>query len=595
MTLTPQRWGWRGVSGSPKDWLHSPAPVMLAAALLLVVGIVGALIAESDFRAQKVEQVRAHARVLASSVSAALAFQDAAEGAQAVVAIAAAPDVGAVAVYHSDGTLFVARDGQAGPPPSRAPEAPLAYFRDGYAIAAEPVLQSGTRLGTVYVQVTPSVGAARWMRYLGVGLLLLMAVLVLAIVAAAQRGQHLANTELARRAEELARTNARLSREVAERQKAESALVHAQKMEAIGQLTGGVAHDFNNLLMVISSGLRLLETRDDEKKRASIVNAMQHAVDRGANVTKQLLAFSRRQKLSPEVALVQARLNNLRPLLERSLREDITLGFDFRGDDLAVKIDPGQFDLCILNLAVNARDAMPKGGALVVRVEEVHESRTSMAAIRVADTGFGMSPEIVARAFDPFFSTKDVGKGTGLGLSQVYGFALQSGGRCEIESEVDRGTTVTLLLPITEEPVAPRDSDSKDENMGAGSVLMVEDDETVGALVEEMLSDLGYDVVRVSNAHDALTKLADGAASVDVVFSDIIMPGRMSGIDLAREVKRRRPDLPVLLTTGYGGHEEIEAHDFPVLRKPYERHELGAALSRVMTHARRDDGRQKAI
>lgn len=565
----------------PRSWLRSPAPVLLVAALLVAVGLAGVLAAEADFRAQKVEQARAHARVLASSVSAALAFEDAAEAAQAIAAMAAAPDIGAIAVYDGDGRQFAVRDGPFDPAPASAVDAPSAAFADGHAAAAEPVLQSGARLGAVYVRVLPGAGAARWIRYLGVGLLLVMAILLLAIVAAAQRGQQLANAELQRRADALTRTNAQLSKEVAERQKAESALAHAQKMEAIGQLTGGVAHDFNNLLMVISSGLRLLETRADEKQRASIVTAMQQAVERGANVTRQLLAFSRRQRLSPQVALLQERLTNLRPLLERSLREDIALRFDFRGEDPAVKVDPGQFDLAVLNLAVNARDAMAKGGELIVRVEPVEQTGAAFAAVRVIDNGAGMSPEVQARAFDPFFSTKEVGKGTGLGLSQVYGFAMQSGGRCEIDSAPGAGTSVSLILPLTDEAPARAAPETKDDRRGAGAVLMVEDDEAVGAMVAAMLDDLGYDVVRASSAPEAIAKLGE-AREVDIVFSDIIMPGGMSGIDLAREVRRRRPELPILLTTGYGGHGELDAHDFPVLRKPYDRDELGAMLGRML-------------
>lgn len=565
----------------PQSWLRSPAPVIMVAALLLVVGVAGALIAESDFRGQKVEQARAHARVLASSVTAALAFQEPSEAAQAVSAMSAAPDIGAVGVYDAGGLLVVAADGPLGPPPERAAAMEYSGFRDGYAVAIEQVEQNGVVLGQVYVRIVTPAGASRWMRYLGVGILLLMSILVLAIVAAAQRGQHMANAELERRAAELARTNARLLKEVADRKKAENALAHAQKMEAIGQLTGGVAHDFNNLLMVISSGLRLLETRDDENKRAAIVAAMQQAVERGANVTKQLLAFSRRQKLSPEATLVQQRLENLRPLLERSLREDITLKFDFRGPDVAVKIDPGQFDLAVLNLAVNARDAMPDGGKLTLCVDTVREGAEAQAMVSVVDTGAGMSPEVKAKAFDPFFSTKEVGKGTGLGLSQVYGFSVQSGGRCELESEPGRGTTVRLYLPVTDETPARAEPQLRDERKAAGAILMVEDDDSVSAMVGEMLSDLGYQVTRVASAKEALSKLADGAACVDIVFSDIVMPGGMSGIDLAREVKRRRPDLPILLTTGYGGHEELDAHEFPVLRKPYNREELSAALSRA--------------
>jgi len=311
---------------------------------------------------------------------------------------------------------------------------------------------------------------------------------------------------------------------------------------------------------------------------------MRQAVDRGANVTRQLLTFARRQKLSPEVALLQERLSSIEPLLERSMREDVTLKRDFRGEDLAVKIDPGQFDLAVLNLAINARDAMPKGGSLTLRVEKVREGREAFAAIRIIDTGAGMSPEVKARAFDPFFTTKDVGNGTGLGLSQVYGFALQSGGRCEIDSAPGLGTTVTLLLPLAEEAPARPPAKASERNVSTGAVLMVEDDEGVGAMVAEMLADLGYEVTCVTNAQEALTRLDQDGAAVDVVFSDIIMPGGMTGIDLAREVRQRRPALPILLTTGYGGHDELEPHEFPVLRKPYDRDELGRALSRVMRH-----------
>jgi len=566
------------ISGSGVAFAAGLAAVLLGLALLMAV------INESEYQRQQTRELETQAQIVAASVAPALMFYNNANAQEYLDALQANPAIAAAAVYDVSGRRIAAfhRPGRDPPPATFSPEPPRQRGR--LITSSTTVERDGAPLGAVLLQTEVESALQRAARYAAIGIVIVLAALVIVVLGLAQGALRTANAELARRADELSRTNARLSREIAERQKAESALAHAQKMEAIGQLTGGVAHDFNNLLMVISSGLRLLETRDDEKKRAAIVTAMQQAVERGANVTKQLLAFSRRQKLSPEVTLVQERLANLRPLLERSLREDITLRFDFHDADVAVKVDPGQFDLAVLNLAVNARDAMPKGGDLVVRVEKIVEAGQAMAAVSILDTGSGMSPEVRARAFDPFFSTKETGKGTGLGLSQVYGFALQSGGRCELESELGRGTKVTMLLPSTHEaPVRPG-APAKVESGGAGAILMVEDDDSVSAMVGEMLTDLGYQVVHVANAQDALKKLADGASAVDIVFSDIIMPGGMSGIDLAREVKRRRPDLPILLTTGYGGHEELETHDFPVLRKPYNREELSAALARVTAH-----------
>jgi signal transduction histidine kinase/CheY-like chemotaxis protein len=447
-----------------------------------------------------------------------------------------------------------------------------------------PVVHGGDRLGWVYVELTAGSGAARWIRYVGVALLLLMAVVLIALASAAQRALAAANAELVRRADALAESNAQLTTEISERQKAQAALAQAQKMEAIGQLTGGIAHDFNNLLMVISSGLRLLESRKGEERREAIVTSMRQAVDRGAALTKQLLAFSRRQKLAPEVVIAQDRIQMLRTLLERSLREDIALKFDFIVESSPIKVDPAQFDLAILNLAVNARDAMPNGGLISIQISELSDGAEDSVIVSVADNGAGMSAEVAARAFDPFFTTKEVGKGTGLGLSQVYGFALQSGGRCELESAEGFGTTVTLTLPRSDEAPAQARPPAKALSAGAGTVLVVEDDDAVADLVCEMVSDLGYKATRAPNAQDALERIERGL-SVDIVFSDIIMPGGLNGIELASELRRRSPALPILLTTGYAGRsEEFETKGFRILRKPYDKDELGAALAEVTAH-----------
>jgi signal transduction histidine kinase/CheY-like chemotaxis protein len=564
---------------------RSPALALLAALLLVLAGVTGAWMSERDFREQKVEQARAHAQVLAASVGAALAFEDESEARQAIDALTANPDISAVGVYTETGALFASRSNDGRRPPASLDGMAARGYGGGHARVIAPVTQNQSNFGAVYVELSAGAGAERWMRYIGVALLLVMAGIMVALVAAAQRALSAANEELTRRADALAQSNAQLTSEVTERQKAQSALAQAQKMEAIGQLTGGVAHDFNNLLMVVSSGLRLLETRDDPEKRASIVASMRQAVDRGAGLTKQLLAFSRRQKLTPEVVVIEDRIEGLSALLERSLREDIALKLDFDGTPHAAKIDPGQFELAILNLAVNARDAMPSGGVISIQVRQNRELDGDWIAVSVTDTGVGMSRGVQARAFDPFYTTKEVGKGTGLGLSQVYGFALQSGGRCEIDSTEGRGAIVTLLLPPTDEPVPAKPKlEAKSATNGAGAVLVVEDDDNVASLVCEMINDLGYSATRVPTAHAALERIERGPP-VDLVFSDIVMPGGLSGIELAGELRRRKPELPILLTTGYAGRgEEEEVEGFPVLRKPYDRDALGAALASVASH-----------
>jgi signal transduction histidine kinase/ActR/RegA family two-component response regulator len=388
----------------------------------------------------------------------------------------------------------------------------------------------------------------------------------------------------------LEEANKHLRLEMEERARVEETLRQAQKIEAIGQLTGGVAHDFNNLLMVISGGLDMLDRQADPNRRRRLMDGMIQAAQRGASLTRQLLAFSRRQKLRPESLDIAAQIGGMRELLDRSLRGDVHVEFDFPNSLWPVEVDPGELELVILNLAVNARDAMPSGGTIIVRGENVPNWTDEQVAgdyvrLSVVDTGIGMSPEIVSRVFEPFFTTKDVGKGSGLGLAQVHGFATQSKGTVRIQSKVGRGTSIELYLPRS------FDIPSKERHLidltrvrpkksSQGRTLLVEDDDEVAALVAEMLSQLGYDVTRAASAAAALGALADGR-SVDVVFSDIMMPGGMNGVELALEIKRRRSDIPVLLTSGYAeaAAHEAEAADIQILAKPYHIDELAAALN----------------
>ena len=372
---------------------------------------------------------------------------------------------------------------------------------------------------------------------------------------------------------------------------AERQLRQTQKIEAIGQLTGGVAHDFNNLLMVILGGLSMIERPGDPARRGRILDGMRQAAERGASLSRQLLAFARRQPLKPEPVDLHAQLDGMRDLLDRALRGDVHVRTELADDLWTILADPAELELVLLNLCVNARDAMPNGGDITisacnVRDAEARDERGDFVRLSVADTGSGMSDEILAHVFEPFFTTKEVGKGSGLGLPQVYGFAEQSGGSVRIESKVDEGTTVTLMLPRTDRPavaVEPIIDVGQDRPKASGSVLLVEDDEEVSTLVCEMLVELGYDVTRASSAEGALGALAD-ARLVDIVFSDIMMPGPMNGLDLARETRRRRPGLPVLLTSGYADAAMREAarEDIRVLTKPYDIEALAEALSEVL-------------
>lgn len=399
---------------------------------------------------------------------------------------------------------------------------------------------------------------------------------------------------VAERTRALQEANAELRIQMAERARVEEALRQAQRIEAIGQLTGGVAHDFNNLLMVISGGLEMLRRSRQPDRRERLMDGMQQAAQRGAVLTRQLLAFSRCQKLKPEPVNVARQIGGMRELLDRSLRGDVHVTFEFASDLWPVEVDAAELEFVVLNLTVNARDAMPNGGLIIVRAENCamlnrDELNGNYVRLSVSDTGTGIAPEVLARVFEPFYTTKEIGKGSGLGLAQVHGFASQSHGAVQIDSTVGHGTTVSLYLPRSEK--SPREQDHRInvpvEGPAArpvGSVLLVEDDDEVAKLASEMLDQLGYEVVRVASATAALGALANGR-TIDVVFSDIMMPGGMNGVELAREIRNRRMELPVLLTSGYAEAAALEAKaaGIHILPKPYGLDDLSAALGGLVT------------
>ncbi len=376
------------------------------------------------------------------------------------------------------------------------------------------------------------------------------------------------------------RRTKRLYDEADRREAAESALRQSQRLEAIGQLTGGVAHDFNNLLMIISGSLQRLRGELTDKKHMRLLDMMATATQRGETLTRQLLTYSRQQTLTPQIIDLSQRLPLLRELLVRSLRTDIEIKVDVPDSVCAIRVDPGEFELAILNLAVNAKDAMPAGGTLSIRAKPVTLKGEAMEeglsgefiAIRVADTGHGIPADVLARVFEPFFTTKEVGKGTGLGLSQVYGFAKQSSGTATITSTEGRGTAITIYLPRSHEVPQPISPQSQIETPAepAGTVLLVEDNADVAEVGAGFFHQLGYRVRSVTNAQAALAALRlEG--DVDLVFSDILMPGGMNGLDLAREIGERFPNIPVLLTTGYSASaQDAVRQGVVVLQKPYD-------------------------
>jgi two-component system NtrC family sensor kinase len=376
------------------------------------------------------------------------------------------------------------------------------------------------------------------------------------------------------------RRTRRLYDEAERREAAEGALRQAQRLEAIGQLTGGVAHDFNNLLMVISGSLHRLRSQLTDSKYMRPLDMIATATQRGETLTRQLLTYSRQQTLSPAVIELRERLPLIRELLTRSLRTDIDIKVEVPDAACAVHVDPGEFELAILNLAINAKDAMPHGGSLSIRAKRVTLKGEATAeglagdfvAVRVADTGHGIPADVMNRIFEPFFTTKEVGKGTGLGLSQVYGFAKQSGGTATVSSAEGRGTTVTLFLPRSHqqpEVFAPSETQVPAQAETAGTVLLVEDNDDVAEVSASYMRQLGYRVRSVANVQAALAALRLDP-QVDLVFSDILMPGARNGLHLAREIEERFPDIPVLLTTGYSaGAQDAVRYGVVVLQKPY--------------------------
>ncbi len=560
----------------------APGVTATVAIGLLVASLVLGFYNERAGRAQSLHQAEVQAEILAASVAAPLAFDDRMATQEYVDALKADPGVQAAAAYSPDGR-FVAgfhRDGSA-PPPETIRVGPPRLAGDTLAVTA-PARQGETTLGSIYLRTKVESFARRASHYLGIAIVVMMASLLVAALGAATAS--------------LSAAHRRLQEEIREREQAQEALRQAQKMEAMGQLTGGVAHDFNNLLMVASSGLDLMDRTNDPIRLDRLKQGIRHAIDRGAKLTQQLLVFSRRTPMKSEVVDLGKQLDGFSELLNHSLRENISVQIEAAPGLWPVEVDPAQLEVALLNIALNARDAMPGGGAIRIALRNApgHGGRDDRVELAVSDHGVGMAPEILPRIFEPFFTTKGVGEGTGLGLSQVYGFVRASGGEVRVESQLGIGTTVSLLLPRslkTPQAPRPRDGAARPRGPQRRRVLLVEDDDNVAELVGQMLEDLGYDAARAMNAEAALARLRDGER-YDVVFSDMVMPGRMSGLDLAHEVMGMSPQVAVVLTTGYSASAAAAtAEGMHLLVKPYRIEALETELKAALDEAGRGDTR----
>lgn len=546
----------------------TPLAAIVLAAMLLIAGLGLAIENDRAVKGEKLRQTAVQAQILASSVAAPLAFDDDAATREYVNALRANPEVSAAGAYDGEGRLVTGFSlaGTSLPDTVRIAK-PMMSGSD--LIVTARVAQGDTALGSVYLRTSVETWSRRAMRYLGIAIIVIMASLLVAVLGtsyASLRDAH--NT---------------LQAEIASRKQAEEALRHSQKMEAMGQLTGGVAHDFNNLLMAATSGLDLIERTTDPARIEWLKTCIRQALDRGAKLTQQLLTFARRSPLHPEVISLADRIRGMDALLDRSLGEDITVELRLPANLWPVEVDPSQLEVAVLNIALNARDSMPDGGPIVISAKNVggEGGAPDMVRLSVTDVGSGISADKFDKIFEPFFTTKPVGRGTGLGLSQVYGFAHASGGEVKVQSQVGEGTTISLLIPRSMQ--APPVADVVEEaELPTGTerrqILLVEDDDNVATMVKEMLSELGYDCERTETADAALARLRRGV-DFELVLSDMVMPGKLSGIDLIRETARRWPTLPTLLMTGYSAAAASASKEgFKLLLKPYSIQDLSAEI-----------------
>lgn len=549
----------------------TPAAAIGIAVALLAASLGFALHNEDQARAVKVREAVVQANILAGSVAAPLAFDDDVVAREYVNALRLNPEIRAAAAYRSDGGFAVgfARAGSSSPQLNRL--APPSVSSTSIVVTA-PVVQGSVRLGSVRLETITEPVGRRAMRYVGIGLVLVMASLLVAVLGGAYASMRAVND--------------RLQAEIENRRKAEEALLQAQKMEAMGQLTGGVAHDFNNLLTPILGSLDMLQRRavGGEREQRLIDGALQSA-ERAKTLVQRLLAFARRQPLQSRAVDVAALIHGLRDLLVSTCGPQVAVDIDLPPRLPPAIADPHQLEMALLNLGVNARDAMPDGGRLTLSaraatVGDGHPAGIAPGAyvcISVSDTGTGMDEATQRRAIEPFFSTKGIGKGTGLGLSMVHGLMSQLQGGMLLRSALGEGTSIDLYLPAGTEPAPPAVPSGAlaPKLRGAGTVLLVEDEDLVRASTADILIELGYQVVEARSGEEALRRAA--TTRFDLVLTDHLMPG-MTGVELVARLSTSHPDIPVVIVSGYADADGI-APDQPRLNKPFRHDDLAALLA----------------
>jgi signal transduction histidine kinase/ActR/RegA family two-component response regulator len=566
------------------------------------IGAIGLILAslaitvfnESIYRGRRIGSISAQAAVMARTVEPAIVFGDAQAAREALAALRANPGMEAGGIYDVDGRpmgLYALRNAHA--PPHAPPFGPdVNGSRVGYT--AE-VVHDGRTAGAVYLRTAPEPLIAYVGRHAGTALLLILSVAIVAGMRQVQKRLIAASRESEVRARDLTRLNHELRDQVQRRESAEEALRQSQKMETLGQLTGGIAHDFNNLLQSVQGSLELISRRPDDVARvARLASTGLAAAERGARLTAQLLAFSRAQKLELRALNVAEVTTRLDRLLPNTVGPGVEIAYDLNDVTVQVVADATQLELAVLNLCINARDAMPEGGRIVVRsrLADLHDDPELASGeyllLSVSDGGVGMPDSVRARAFEPFFTTKELGKGTGLGLAQVYGIAKQAGGTARIESAPGRGTTVTIYLPragahdAAEEPV---DDKGPAPAVPGARILVVDDDAGVRAFVTDALGHLGYEVLEADDGVTALKVLDE--QSVDLMLVDYAMPG-MTGAELTRRVLAGQPRLPVVFASGYAVSEALEqalGRPARLLRKPFDSRALAASVHDALTGA----------